>query len=144
DFFRGSDIHIHVPSGAIPKDGPSAGITMVTALVSLLTNRSVRSRLAMTGEVTLTGKVLPVGGLKEKVLAAHRLGIHTVILPKDNRQSIEQDLPAEVADNLQLHFVGSLGEVIELALDLKLDSPGQNMVTCTTGARVPQAARSRG
>ncbi|MGH7219755.1 MAG: S16 family serine protease, partial [Nitrospiraceae bacterium] len=144
DFFRGSDIHIHVPSGAIPKDGPSAGITMVTALVSLLTNRPVRPRLAMTGEVTLTGKVLPVGGLKEKVLAAHRLGIHTVILPKDNRQSIEQDLPAEVADNLQLHFVGSLGEVIELALDLKLDSPGQDMARCTTGTRVPQAARSRG
>jgi len=144
DFFDGSDIHIHVPSGAIPKDGPSAGITMVTALVSLLTNRPVCSRLAMTGETTLTGKVLPVGGLKEKILAAHRLGIRTVILPKDNRHSIEQDLPPEVADSLKLHFVGSLGEVIDLALGLKLDSPGQQLARCTNGTRAPQAARSRG
>jgi ATP-dependent Lon protease len=80
-----------------------------------MTGRPIRSRLAMTGEITLTGRVLPVGGLKEKVLAAHRLGIREVILPKDNRQSIEQDLPAEVAQNLQLHFVSSLAEVIELA-----------------------------
>jgi ATP-dependent Lon protease len=143
DFFHGSDIHIHVPSGAIPKDGPSAGITMVTALVSLLTNRPVRSRLAMTGEMTLTGKVLPIGGLKEKVLAAHRLGIRTVILPKDNRYSIEQDLPPEVADTLKLHFVGSLGEVLALALDLKLDSSDQDMARSTTLAHAPQAARSR-
>ena len=143
DFFQGSDIHIHVPSGAIPKDGPSAGITMVTALVSLLTNRPVRSRLAMTGEMTLTGKVLPVGGLKEKVLAAHRLGIRTVILPKDNRHNIEQDLPPEVADSLKLHFVGSLGEVIELALDLKLDSSDQDVARSATLARAPQAAKSR-
>ena len=142
DFFRGSDIHIHVPSGAIPKDGPSAGITMVTALVSLLTNRPVRPRLAMTGEVTLTGKVLPVGGLKEKVLAAHRLGIRNVILPKDNRHSIEWDLPAEVAESLKLHFVGSLIEVIDLALDLKTASSDPRPASCTTGACVPQAARS--
>jgi ATP-dependent Lon protease len=144
DFFEGSDIHIHVPSGAIPKDGPSAGITMVTALVSLLTNRPVRSRLAMTGEVTLTGKVLPVGGLKEKILAAHRLGIRAVIVPKDNRCIIEQDLPPTVADSLKLHFVGSLGEVIELALDLTLDIPCQPLARRSGGARAPQAARSTG
>jgi ATP-dependent Lon protease len=142
NFFRGSDIHIHVPSGAIPKDGPSAGITMVTALVSLLTGRPIRSRLAMTGEITLTGKVLPVGGLKKKVLAAHRLGIREVILPKDNRQSIEQNLPAEVAKNLQLHFVSSLAEVIELALDLKLEDSSQRIPSCSSEVREPRAARS--
>ena len=97
----------------------------------------------MTGEMTLTGKVLPVGGLKEKVLAAHRLGIRTVILPKDNRHNIEQDLPPEVADSLKLHFVGSLGEVIELALDLKLDSSDQDVARSATLARAPQAAKSR-
>ena len=94
DFWERSDIHVHVPAGAIPKDGPSAGVTMVTALVSLLTGRAVRPGLAMTGEVSLSGRVLPVGGIKEKVLAAHRAGIRTVILPRRNEKNLLEDVPA--------------------------------------------------
>src|SRR5947208_8665888 len=93
DFFRKQDIHIHVPSGAVPKDGPSAGAAMVTALVSLLTHRPVRDRVAMTGELTLSGVVLPVGGIKEKVLGAKRAGIREVLLPADNEPNVVADLP---------------------------------------------------
>jgi ATP-dependent Lon protease len=123
DVISKSEIHIHIPAGAIPKDGPSAGVTMVTTLVSLLTGRPVRSRVAMTGEITLTGKVLPVGGIKEKVLAAHRLGIREVILPKDNEKNVCEDLPAEIAKDIRFHFVRRVPEVIEAALDLKLRQP---------------------
>ncbi len=129
DFFSNSDLHIHVPAGAIPKDGPSAGVTMVTTLVSLLTGKTVRRSLAMTGEITLTGKVLPVGGIKEKVLAAHRLGIREVILPKENEKNVREDLAAEIAKEIRFHFVGRVSEVIEIALGLKMNpvSPEVNL-----------------
>ena len=115
-FFERVDLHLHVPEGAIPKDGPSAGITLTTALASLLTGRPVRPRVAMTGEMTLTGRVLPVGGVKEKVLAAHRLGIKEVILPKRNEKAIKEDIPENVRNDLKLHMVASIEEVLELAL----------------------------
>jgi ATP-dependent Lon protease len=115
-FFERVDLHLHVPEGAIPKDGPSAGITLVTALASLLTGRPVRPRVAMTGEMTLSGRVLPVGGIKEKVLAAHRLGIKEVILPKRNEKAVKEDIPANVQTDLKIHLVSSIEEVLELAL----------------------------
>ncbi len=116
DFFEGTDIHIHVPSGAIPKDGPSAGVTMLTALTSLLTNRTVKRDLAMTGEITLRGLVLPVGGIKEKVLAAHRAGVRTIILPKWNRKDLEE-VPAKVKKEMTFHFVDEMLEVLRIALN---------------------------
>ncbi|MBW1742880.1 MAG: endopeptidase La [Deltaproteobacteria bacterium] len=115
DFYEDQEIHIHVPAGAIPKDGPSAGVTMLTALASLLTDRTVASDLAMTGEITLRGQVLPVGGVKEKVLAAHRAGIETVILPKWNEKDLE-DVPKKVRNALQFHFVETMDEVLRIAL----------------------------
>lgn len=115
DFYEHGDIHIHVPAGAIPKDGPSAGVTMFTALTSLLTRRPIRSDVAMTGEITLRGMVLPVGGIKEKVLAARRAGIHTVILPKKNEKDLE-DIPDNVKDELTFQFVQRMDEIIPLAL----------------------------
>jgi ATP-dependent Lon protease len=117
DFFQSSDIHIHVPAGAIPKDGPSAGVTMVTALVSGLTRRPLRERVAMTGEITLSGLVLPVGGIKEKVLAAKRAGVREVILPADNEPNAHEDLPPGLLGDLQLHFVKAIDEVLDLALE---------------------------
>ena len=113
--FEGKTIHVHVPAGAIPKDGPSAGVTMVTALASYATRRPVRSDVAMTGEITLRGKVLPVGGIKEKVLAAHRVGIRTLILPRHNERDLE-DVPAEVRAALRFVFVDDAGEVVRQAL----------------------------
>ena len=109
------EIHIHVPAGAVPKDGPSAGVTMATALVSALSGRPARHDVAMTGEVTLTGRVLPIGGVKEKVLGAYRAGIRNVILPRDNEPDLE-DLPAEVRGEMQFHLVSTLGEVLALSL----------------------------
>ena len=117
DFWEMSDIHVHVPAGAIPKDGPSAGVTMTTALVSLLTGRRVRSGLAMTGEVSLAGRVLPVGGIKEKVLAAHRAGIRTVLLPKRNAKNLMEDVPLRVRDEMTIHLVDSVPDVLRLALE---------------------------
>ncbi len=116
NFFAEHDIHIHVPAGAIPKDGPSAGVTMTTALVSLLTGRTVRPLTAMTGEITLSGNVLPIGGVKEKVLAAKRAGVHDVILPAENKTNVEEDLTPEQLENLDIHYVKTIGEVLELAL----------------------------
>jgi ATP-dependent Lon protease len=117
EFWETSDIHVHVPAGAIPKDGPSAGVTMTTALVSLLTGRRVRPGLAMTGEVSLTGRVLPVGGIKEKVLAAHRAGIRTVLLPKRNEKNLVEDVPRAVRDEMTIHLVDSVPDVLRLALE---------------------------
>jgi ATP-dependent Lon protease len=119
DFNESIDVHIHVPEGAIPKDGPSAGITMATALVSALTKIAVRKDVAMTGEITLRGKVLPVGGIKDKVLAAFRGGINEVILPKENEKDVEE-IPAEVREAMEFHLVESMDEVLRLALDGEL------------------------
>jgi ATP-dependent Lon protease len=116
EFFANHDIHIHVPAGAIPKDGPSAGVTIVTALVSLLTGKQVRPLTAMTGEITLSGNVLPVGGIKEKVLAAKRAGVHDVILPADNQTNLEEDLTPEQLVGLTAHYVKTIEEVLEFAL----------------------------
>jgi ATP-dependent Lon protease len=115
-FFADHDIHMHVPAGAIPKDGPSAGVTMATTLVSLLSDRPVRPLLAMTGEITLSGNVLPVGGIKEKVLAAKRAGVRDVILPAENRTNVEEDLTPEQLENLNVHYVKTIDEALALAL----------------------------
>ncbi|HUL71994.1 MAG TPA: endopeptidase La [Vicinamibacterales bacterium] len=115
-FYKDSEIHLHVPSGAIPKDGPSAGVTMVTALASALTGRPVRGDVAMTGEITLSGRVLPVGGIKEKVLAARRHGIHEVILPRQNEKNVREDLSEELRQGLTVHYVDEMDEVLKLAM----------------------------
>ena len=115
DFFDSHDLHIHVPAGAIPKDGPSAGVTMMTALVSLITNRKIRKDLAMTGEITLRGQVLPVGGIKEKMLAAHRAGIKTIIMCRQNEKDLA-DIPEKVKKDITFHFVDKMMEVLEIAL----------------------------
>jgi ATP-dependent Lon protease len=121
EFFAKHDIHLHVPAGAVPKDGPSAGVTMATALASLLTGRVVRNDLAMTGEITLRGQVLPVGGIKEKVLAAHRAGLKTVILPNRNEKDLE-DLPQEVRDSMKFILVEKVDQVFEAALTAPVKS----------------------
>ena len=115
-FYEDSEIHLHVPSGAIPKDGPSAGVTMVTALVSALTARPVRSDLAMTGEITLSGHVLPVGGIKEKILAARRLGVFNVAVPKQNEKDVNEDLSPELKREINVHYISTISEALELAL----------------------------
>jgi len=116
DFFNKIDIHIHIPAGAIPKDGPSAGVTILTALVSLLTGKTIKKDLAMTGEITLRGQVLPVGGVKEKVLAAHHAGIKTIIMPKWNKKDLEEDIPEKVRKEIQFHFVDQMMEVLKIAI----------------------------
>jgi ATP-dependent Lon protease len=116
DFFANNDLHIHVPAGAIPKDGPSAGITMATALVSLLTERPLRPHTAMTGEITLSGNVLPVGGIKEKVLAAKRAGVREVILSTENKMNVEEDITPEQLEGVTMHYVTTIDEVLGLAL----------------------------
>jgi ATP-dependent Lon protease len=118
EFFAKHDIHVHVPAGAIPKDGPSAGVTMLTALTSLVTGKRVKSKLAMTGEITLRGQVLPVGGVKEKVLAAHRAGIRTLVLPEWNEKDVV-DIPKKVRDSIKFHFVESMFDVLKIALGIK-------------------------
>lgn len=117
--FTSSDIHIHVPSGATPKDGPSAGVTLFTALTSLITGKAVDPKIAMTGEITLSGAVLPVGGIKEKVLAAHRAGIKKVILPKENESDLD-DVPEEVKSELNFVTVETIEEVLKEALDINI------------------------
>jgi ATP-dependent Lon protease len=115
DFHEKNDIHIHVPEGAVPKDGPSAGITMATALVSALTGKPIRREVGMTGEITLRGRVLPIGGLKEKSLSAHRAGLKTVIIPKDNVKDID-DIPESVRNELEFVPVAHVDEVLKRAL----------------------------
>ena len=126
NFFQKHDIHIHVPSGAVQKDGPSAGAAMVTALVSLLTGRPIRNRVAMTGEMTLSGVVLPVGGIKEKVLGAKRAGVKEVLLPADNEPNATEDLTPEMLDGLELHFVKTIREVVDQALEREPISPEES------------------
>ena len=141
EFFKNSELHVHVPSGAIPKDGPSAGVTMVTAMVSELTRRPVRADLSMTGEITLQGKVLPVGGIKEKVLAAKRLGIKEIILPRQNEKNVKEDLGEELMKGLTIHLVSTIDEVLLLALVADNDRPGRR-VTDKPKTKVAHAARA--
>jgi ATP-dependent Lon protease len=115
DFFATHDIHVHIPEGAIPKDGPSAGITMATAMLSVLTNRPVKRSLAMTGEITLRGNVLPIGGVKEKILAARRAGVNSVVLPRLNKKDLDE-VAAHLTRNLEFHLVDEVAEVLKLAL----------------------------
>jgi ATP-dependent Lon protease len=140
-FFEKNDIHIHVPAGAVPKDGPSAGITMVTALVSLLTGRPVRSDVAMTGEITLRGKVLPIGGVKEKVLGAHRAGIRIVILPKRNEHDLEE-LPPELKSEMTFVLAENADEALRAALtdEVVASSNGEQDQVVPEGALVARRA----
>jgi ATP-dependent Lon protease len=116
DFFNRSDIHLHIPSGAQPKDGPSAGVTIATSLVSLISGRKVKPNVGMTGEITLRGQVLPIGGVKEKVLAAHRNGLRTIILPKRNEQDLD-DVPEEIKKSMKFIYVETVDDVLESALE---------------------------
>jgi ATP-dependent Lon protease len=131
DFFADHDIHMHVPAGAIPKDGPSAGVTMATTLVSLLTGHRIRPLLAMTGEITLSGNVLPVGGIKEKVLAAKRAGVTDVILPAENKMNVEEDLTPEQLANLSVHYVKTIEEALRFSLPEVVQSVAAKVLTPT-------------
>jgi ATP-dependent Lon protease len=132
DFLDTVDLHVHVPEGAIPKDGPSAGITLATALISVLTGIPARADLAMTGELTLRGRVLPIGGLKEKLLAAHRHGRKAVLIPSENARHLE-DVPAEVREQLSIHLVSHMDEVIQLALTRMPEPLGPEAAAATPG-----------
>jgi ATP-dependent Lon protease len=135
DSFKTLDLHIHIPAGAIPKDGPSAGITMFVALVSLLTGRRVRKDVAMTGEISLRGLVLPVGGIKEKVLAAKRAGIHCVLLPSLNKNDL-QELPAPAKEGLKFEFLETVNDAIAVALE-----PGETRKSsCRTAPEIVSCA----
>jgi ATP-dependent Lon protease len=143
EFYDNMDIHVHVPAGAIPKDGPSAGVTMLTALTSLLSNRRVKKNLAMTGEITLRGAVLPVGGIKEKVLAAYRAGIKTILLPQWNRKDIE-DIPANVQKSISFHFVKEMMEVVKLALEPLKERRGKKKAPNKKASRASAKKRTSG
>jgi ATP-dependent Lon protease len=136
DFYRNLDIHVHVPEGAIPKDGPSAGITIATSICSALTNIPVRCTVAMTGEITVRGRVLPIGGLKEKLLAAHRQSIFEVILPKDNEKDLP-DIPENIRKDMKLHLAGSMDEVLKIALE-------REIIALPLAAITPPAEIARG
>lgn len=116
DFVKTHDLHIHVPEGAVPKDGPSAGVAMTCAMVSAMTGKPARQDVAMTGEVTLLGRVLPIGGVKEKVMAAQRMGIHTVLLPRENAKDIEE-IPQVVRDKLDIQFIGRADQALKIILN---------------------------
>ena len=140
DFFKNAEMHVHVPSGAIPKDGPSAGVTMAVAMASELTGRPVRGDIAMTGEITLSGRVLPVGGIKEKVLAARRVGIREVILPRQNAKNINEDLTPELRQDLTVHLVAAIDEVLALALQpVSTDLHPAKKPTRTTTTAAPRS-----
>jgi len=142
DWFKDHDIHIHVPAGAIPKDGPSAGVTMATALVSLLTDRPGRPLTAMTGEITLSGNVLPIGGIKEKFLAAKRAGVQTVIIPADNKTNVEEDLTPEQLQSVDVKYVSTIDDVLEVALPAskaELNQDAAARAEVLSGAAVPVA-----
>jgi ATP-dependent Lon protease len=139
-FFRNQDFHLHIPAGAIPKDGPSAGVTMATALYSLITGRKAKQKLAMTGELSLVGKVLPVGGIKEKLLAARRAGITTVILPKLNEKDI-QEVPEYALKGMTLHFASRIEEVLDLALmEIKTERQLRKPTVLRSGATTRKAS----
>jgi ATP-dependent Lon protease len=138
DFYRSRDIHVHIPAGATPKDGPSAGIAIATAIVSALTRRQVRGDIAMTGEVTLRGRVLPIGGLKEKAVAAHRAGVRHIILPQGNEREIEE-LPEEVRQAVTFHAVKSMDDVLVVALRAAPAAPAPT-VSPKRSPKLPRAS----
>ena len=131
-FYKDAEIHLHVPSGAVPKDGPSAGVTMVSALASELTGRPVRGDIAMTGEISLSGRVLPVGGVKEKVLAARRHGITELILPRQNEKNVKEDLTEDLRKELRIHYVAEIADVLAIAL-----TPSSQQTRVTAASQVP-------
>jgi len=144
EFFNRSDFHLHIPAGAQPKDGPSAGVTMATALVSLISGRKVKPRVGMTGEITLRGQVLPIGGVKEKVLAAHRNGLRTIILPKRNHQDVE-DVPDEIKNTMKFIYVDTVDDVIKSALEVNGKKAASSKSKAKTKKKAaPRKANSNG
>jgi ATP-dependent Lon protease len=142
DFYRNVDIHIHVPEGAIPKDGPSAGITMATAISSALSKIPVRRDIAMTGEITLRGKVLPIGGLKEKLLAALRAGIKEAIIPKENEKDLPE-VPENIRGQMKIHLVESMDQVLKIALEGPLPELPEETAAMPAPAVQPEISRER-
>jgi len=137
DFYKDRDIHIHVPSGAIPKDGPSAGVTMVTALVSALIGVPVRPKLAMTGEITLSGYVLPVGGIKEKVLAARRAGVEELLFPAENEKNVLEDIQEDLLSSVRIRYIKRIEDVLKFAFEGEVLS-GEVVEAASETAPVPR------